>query len=354
MTFGPHHYVPILKCKRAEKTALQALTPVVRGRLTPLMEIVEVKPGKTIAGHLNTAFHSMNAAFAGGAQFFLDAREVSTASAAAARQVFDRAAGLALAFVPVTGISRPATETQAALAHAQRGICLRVTKPELEQGGLDARLLAFLSAHGLDPDGVDLVMDMGAVENLIPATVQTIADEFVSTLGALRPWRTLTLSGTAFPRSMGVTASNTHVFIARTEWNAWTQLHGRRRGLARMPSFGDAAIQHPSGVEGFDPRIHQVSASIRYTVASDWLLIKGSSTRITPASVQFRRLAAQLVSRGPLARFFAGAAHCYGCQDAVRAARGAPRLGSAEVWRRIGTQHHLTTVVGQMASLSWP
>ena len=40
MTFGPHHYVPVLKIKRGEKKALAAIEPSVRQRITPLLEIV--------------------------------------------------------------------------------------------------------------------------------------------------------------------------------------------------------------------------------------------------------------------------------------------------------------------------
>ena len=32
-----------------------------------------------------------------------------------------------------------------------------------------------------------------------------------------------------------------------------------REGLLRVPTYSDYAIQHPSGVEGFDPRRMQVS-----------------------------------------------------------------------------------------------
>lgn len=42
-------------------------------------------------------------------------------------------------------------------------------------------------------------------------------------------------------------------------------------------------------------RIMAVSASIRYTLPEEWLLIKGESTRRTPAVRQFPALATKLV-----------------------------------------------------------
>ena len=44
MTFGPRHYVPVLKVKRGEKTALQSVALDLRAEITPLLEIVEWRP----------------------------------------------------------------------------------------------------------------------------------------------------------------------------------------------------------------------------------------------------------------------------------------------------------------------
>jgi hypothetical protein len=121
--------------------------------------------------------------------------------------------------------------------------------------------------------------------------------------------------------------------------------------LPRLPTFSDCAIQHPRGVEGFDPRIMQVSASIRYTLPEDWLLLKGESTRFKQPSVQFPDLATRLVY-GHLRSHFRGATHCEGCASIKAAADGAPRFGSAEAWRRLGTMHHISTVAEQLRVLS--
>jgi hypothetical protein len=123
--------------------------------------------------------------------------------------------------------------------------------------------------------------------------------------------------------------------------------------LDRLPTFSDCAIQHPTGVEGFDPRIMQASASIRITQLDHWLLVKGVSTRNIPASSQFPGLARQLVY-GNLARYFAGAGHCAGCAQMFDAANGAPKLGTAEIWRRLCTIHHITRAVEMIAGLTWP
>ena len=82
--------------------------------------------------------------------------------------------------------------------------------------------------------------------------------------------------------------------------------------------------------------------------------MKGESTRKIPPSIQFPQLATRLVY-GQLQSAFAGVQHCIGCQQAKDSADSAKGLGSPEVWRRIGTIHHITTVVqDDLASLQWP
>lgn len=43
MTFGSNHYVPVLKIKRGEKKALQAISSTLQPEITPLLEIVKEK-----------------------------------------------------------------------------------------------------------------------------------------------------------------------------------------------------------------------------------------------------------------------------------------------------------------------
>ena len=97
----------------------------------------------------------------------------------------------------------------------------------------------------------------------------------------------------------------------------------------------------------------QVSAAVRYATEDTWLLVKGESTRRTRAGEQFPRLAQRLVY-GDLRRSFRGANHCAGCAGIKKAADGEPRYGSAEVWRRLGTIHHITTTLETLAALPAP
>lgn len=233
-------------------------------------------------------------------------------------------------------------------------MAIRLTRKEHEAGHLAQHLTAFTNDHGLYPGATDLIVDLGAVDDLITPGVRALAEAFLSAVPNPTSWRTLTISACAFPLSMGGVDRHSHDFVERAEWLAWRDgLYSRSSELRRLPTFSDCGIQHPTGVEGFDPRFMAASASIRYTLPEEWLLIKGESSRRTGTKVQFPRLATRLVY-GHLKQHFAGENHCAGCASIKRAADGAPRLGSPEVWRRLGTIHHITRVVQDLDALGAP
>ncbi len=354
MTFGPHHYVPVLKVKRGEKKALRSISPVLHPRITPLLEIVE-RSGegtRTVEAHLDNAFNDLADSVRPYSRCFLDTREIAPDGPAVATEVFRRATADGIALTPVTGISRSA-DVAASLQYRNQGIALRLTREEFEAGNLPANLDSFMSRHGLAPAETDLIVDLGRVDNLVVDGIVAFTRAFMADVPDHDRWRTLTVSACAFPYSMGGVERHSHDLVKRAAWIAWRdELHANRKSL-RLPTFSDCGIQHTVGVEGFDPRTMQVSASVRYALSDQWLLFKGESTRSTPPSEQFPILATRLVY-GHLGSHFAGPGHCDGCASMKDAADGAPRLGSAEAWRRLGTIHHITTVMQGLASLPWP
>ena len=355
MTFGPHHYVPVLKVKRGEKIALQRVADTLRPRITPLLEIVARPSDKShsVESHLDNAFKNLAESVASYSRCFLDTREIAADGQPAADEVFERASRAGIVYTPVTGVSRTA-DVFAALAHRTHGLALRVTRAEFEAGRIGERIESFTRLHHLEAVDVDLIIDLGAVEEMIAEGIAALTEAFMGEVPMQEQWRTLTVSACAFPRGLGGVARHSYSLVERADWTAWKDhLLARREKLTRLPTFSDCAIQHPSGVEGFDPRMMQVSATIRYTTDETWLLIKGESTRNVSPSRQFPTLATRLVYGHYQGQFF-GPDHCDGCLQMQAAADGAPRLGSAEAWRRLGTIHHLSLVTQSLDAVPWP
>lgn len=353
MTFGANHYVPVLKVKQGEKAALSGVAAALVPRITPLLEIVERTDGKGIDKHIETAFKGLRDAVSSYPRCFIDTREIKTDGSTAAHTVFTRAKAAGMVFTPVTGVTRT-VDVGPALEHRDHGIALRLTREEFEAGQLPSAIPAFLSTHNLSGSDVDLIVDLGAVEEMVVDGIAALTNAFLADVPNHQDWRTFTVSASAFPVSMGGVDRHSHDLVERSDWLAWRDhLFSARHSLVRLPTYSDYAIQHPLGVEGFDFRFMQVSAAIRYTKEEHWLLVKGESTRSVLPSAQFPQLATRLVY-GHLQQRFAGATHCLGCRAIKAAADGVDGYGSAGAWRRLGTIHHLTAVMQGLQSLTWP
>lgn len=353
MNFDCHHYVPVIKVKRGEKAALRLLSPSVRATTTPLLEIVVKKADKTSEAHLDNAFHGLADSVSGFTRCFIDTRELAPDGPAVAAEVFRRATSEGIAFTPVTGVSRTA-DVEVALENRTRGVALRLERKEFESGDLGVAIRAFLDRYDLAPEDIDLIIDLGSVDDMIAVGVEAFAKAFLADVPDHTRWRTFTLSACAFPPGMGGIVRHSHNFVERADWLAWRDgLHTRQATLSRLPTYSDGAIQHPKGVEGFDPLKMQASASVRYTAGNSWLLIKGESLHRVGGRAQFRALATQLVYGGLQPHYY-GADHCSGCAAMKDAADGVGKFGSLEAWRRLGTIHHITTVVQDLGTLSWP
>jgi hypothetical protein len=350
--FDAYHYVPVLKIKQGEKEALKLISAQHCERITPLLEVVTRDATKKpkYQEHLDTTFNHLADGATRFPRCFLDTREIEADGPAAANDVFARARAAGIAFAPVTGISRSA-DVAAALKHRQDGLVLRLIRPEYEAGTLKNRLLKFLSAHKLTPEEVDLVIDLGPVNQMIQPGVSSLATQFLAAVPVPQRWRTFTLSSAAIPEGMGGVKRHSHDKARRIDWLSWLEVC-EKFNPPRTPSFSDSGIQHPKGVEGFNPLTMPISPSIRYTLDEEWLLIKGQSNKVEPLKSQYPKLAAKLV-KGPLKGEFLGKGHCAGCDLVADSAAGKPKLGSGSVWRRIGTIHHVEMVMQGMQNVPW-
>ena len=353
MNFGPDHYVPVLKIKRGEKGALDDVGAKHPGMFTPLLEVVSKKSDKTLAQHIDTTFDKLIQSVDRLMPCFLDTRELEADGEVASQAVFQRARAEGMGFVPVVGITRTVGNA-AALQHRDNGVALRLTRKEMESGGLVHDIQGFLHANALNEQSVDLIMDMGDVSQMISAGVSSLADAFLHEVPNHAKWRTFTLSGCAFPSSMGKVGKNAHLLWDRSEWVCWKGLYDQRADLSRLPTFSDCAIQHPDGVEGFDPKRMAASAAARYTTGDHWLLVKGESTKVKKPGIQFPKIAKSIVTNQH-GSHYKGAQHCTGCKMIHDAANNVPGIGSAEKWRLLGTIHHISTVLKEdLSALHWP
>lgn len=343
-------YVPVLKVKRGEKKALSLLPMAARKRVVPILDIVENPSNRPLVEHLGTAFRGLPSSLVGYPRCFIDVREIEDDDPSATDMVLKRAQAEGMRASPVTGITRT-NGVAAALAYSAHGLGLRLLRCEFERGNLAFALQSFLGQHGLVPERIDLILDLGAVSDMIAHGISTLTRAFLADIPELTRWRTVSIVACAFPMSMRGVGRHTYKEVDRSEWLSWRDdIHPYQQVCGRTLVFGDYVIQHPAGVENFDPRTMPVSATIRYALDDAWILIKGQSTRVVSARDQFPALATKLVY-GRLRARYQGSQHCPGCNWIKAAADGGANLGSPEVWRRLGTIHHICQTLDGLDAL---
>jgi hypothetical protein len=131
--------------------------------------------------------------------------------------------------------------------------------------------------------------------------------------------------------------------LARCDWTLWSGVVAKT--LPRVPAFVDYAISHPE-LSDPDPRTMRASATIRYTAATVWVVVKERWLRKYGGFAQFQLAATKLMAQPE----WGLPTHCLGCAFIDACAAAGP-TGNLTVWRRVGTVHHLTTTAAQLASL---
>lgn len=362
--FDYTHYVPILKGKEGEYGALKELSSTVKDRITPLVEVTPIPwdfenevPAKTIDAHLGKVTDKIKGCWPEKTPIFIDLLWIpETERMSDGRHpltfILDSARSKDLYLIPVTGVARN-RDYQMAVKDAalkdRRGYCLRLENDDFgEFGTLGTKINDLLGEIGTGPDEVDLLLDFKEISSSQTAAVSIAANSLISTLPFIAQWRTLIFAGTGFPPDLSDVAASSVKTIARSEWTVWQSLVSTSSTIKRKPSLGDYGISHPSAIE-IDPRIMKMSANLRYTTDTDWLILKGRNVR-DHGFDQFHALCRQLIARPE----YKGAAFSWGDQSISDCAARTTNPGNATTWRKVGTNHHVTLVAGQLASLSVP
>jgi hypothetical protein len=136
--------------------------------------------------------------------------------------------------------------------------------------------------------------------------------------------------------------------VTRSEWLLYKKVVAKLPAGFEPPTFGDYAISSADMPKG-DMRLLKPSASVRYTINDAWLITKGSNVRDNGFE-QFRDRCGDVVNSGLAlpAGYSAGSDYVRGCHAKTE------KTGNLTTWRWVGTNHHITKVVDDLASLFGP
>ena len=347
------NYLPILKAKDGEFRAFSDITPEHKALLRPVLEIPPIpwdyeseEWSKSADEYLPPILDKIVKFWGTDLPVFVDGSWLDPSARMETGLhpmtfIFDTLRSKGIYAIPVTGTARDEynPDYQAAvrdiIIQDRRGVMLRLQDPDFIDPA--TQIGRFLKFHSLTSDSVDLLIDLGSIDPNSALTAQVVVKSVVKDIPHLRDWRSLVFAGSSFPLDLRDFGRNSTNAVHRAEWEIWLAL--RSSTLDRVPTYGDYTIAHPSLSE-VDPRIMRISASIRYTLANQWLVFKGSDLRKAPGYTQYRTLCTQLVGHGAFGAGVVSEAdrQIQGC------ANGTVSTGSPATWRRVGVARHLSVV----------
>ncbi len=370
-TLKPEHsYVPVLKAKAGELSALKELSDVAKAAVVPLLEIPNVrwdffedKPDETTKDLIGRVVPSIKKNW-GANPFYLDIYGNPDLYAAYEGEVdipqilHEALKDQGLTYTPVISLDYPLKYLRGVVSKLydadKNGIALRiVVTPETVLEGAECD--AFLGELGLEPEKTDLILDLGSVYRDKEEAVYLASRLVLAEMPYIQRWRNVILSASSFPKTVGASLDkNSTKLIERSEWLGWKKLT-RFKKLPRKPIYSDYAVSHPEVFDDVDPRHMKISGTIRYTSDTEWLLVKGEKLIGDGAKgfSQFQNLSEEIVKSGK----FHGADTSWGdnkiaeCAAGVTDSKGKLKTGNLTTWRQIANNQHITYVTQQLAKL---
>jgi hypothetical protein len=355
-------YVPIILTRQGERLALRELDQDIREALTPLFVVHPVDrdlddgtPKRSEEEHLRLMSLALVRDWGLG-DAFVDLRHLDLSSPMTNGDhgvpwfiAACRSAGLSLA-PAISGSHNPSYRAEAVRAAElfDTSLLLRLGPSEWPQLGTplgDGHLASLIAETGRSPANLHLMLDLE--DQLInPAIAGNAVRQALRSLPHAYEWASVTVAGTAMPSGTNSVGADAMALLPRTELTLWRSL---TEPDYRHPSFGDYCVQHPDPLSGFDPRFMDSSAQLRYTIDSDWLVVRGRGIKRAGNS-QVHDLALRVVNHSE----FSGNGFSWGDHWLSQCAARSCSPGNQGVWRKASTNHHLTYVVRQIANHGAP
>lgn len=350
-------YVPALQNHKGELDALRASSEQVRKRSMPLVQVLgpKKKPGPLSTASVKEWMKKLSGAL-GTSECFLDivrlqadkpAINKAGATLPVLTVLFDAANNRGIQFVPVLPLGAKSLHVDVVAKTAlieERGVAFRVPvfgsvfRTDETLGALLSRMVGEVDQV---KESVDLLLDL----NFIAPDVDVDADDVVKVVDEVAAegnWRRVVLLGTSMPPTLSVISAGQIGCIPRREWQIWQDVVNRRPNLNIV--FGDYAIQNPKPPT--DPGGPGMYANIRYTGETNNIIARGQSL-LQEGYEQYRLLCTWLTQHAE----FMGEQYSWGDGEIAKCAAGILRPGAQEMWRGIGTSHHMQFVIDQIKSL---
>jgi len=328
-----YRYVPLLRTKAGEVTALHNLTAAAKQRISPIVHVVAAPPA-TFVTKLSAAWANeialdglFNFGVTGSTSVFADMlRDL-------------RQAGVtAIPSVEVNADSRYVAAAKKFIITRQPNLVVKVAIAQLPV------LQAWVTAQGWKPKNVDLVITAGHVAEYGDGQFAGYVGHAINN-GLTTPaaWRSVTLASAAAPKDTGSLQVGMNQ-VPRLDWALWQKV---RTQVGFQLDYGDYGIAHPDLTDPPGVAMTKATVSVRYTIDNAWLVIKGRPTTGAsgqPMANQYRQHARTLHAH----QQFDKLQGCWADGRITAIATTPTKSGSRTTWVEICANRHLMFIADRL------
>lgn len=346
-------YIPILKGKPAEFLAWENVSAARRSLVNPVFELtVKDKPTSEIEAFRDGVISSFNH----GDSIAIDAvGKMPTAwtqfnGLGIYQWLSSQLSPHGIGFTPVLHLSDSPAQIADALA-VSNDLILRVDTIDSNPSpsATDTSLKDWCSTHGILPQNIDVIVDLGGIHGVTIVSLQGVATAHLRWVTANGSWKSVTLASGAFPAKITAVPKRMAYPIPRLDAALFNLV--APTSLIPKLQFGDYGIRDAGVPIKGQPR--GPLPNIRYTAANDWLVWREEKHPKYPNSSIYAAYAG-IVASG----YFKGASFSWGDDVINSKSTAIPSAGSgagrATEWLAYGLNHHLELVVDRLSTLAVP
>jgi hypothetical protein len=331
-----YQYVPTLRTKSGETTALGKLAAQDKARVVPVMQVTPAISA-SFASDMGTAWAGLPLVLDGSNE------ASSTGSVNSFNTLFATLGARGVRVYPLVdfGASGPYLQAVSVAANQfAQGIMLRVPIDQTQNA------LAWLSQIGIAPNTVDLLIDCGHVAEMSPSLLSSAVTSAINAAAPLSGnWRSVTLTSSAAPKDASSLSVGVNL-VPRRDWQLWQAVVPQVGGALH---FGDYGMAHRDLSEPPGFAMANATVTVRYAGDVDWLIKKGVSTRGTngrPMATQYHAHSQQLVAHS----HFGGVPGCWGDVQIsqIASTAGAGKSRNRGTWVSLGLNRHLSVVAARL------
>lgn len=327
-------YVPVLKAKQGEKDALSQLKQFTKESVRPLLEI----PPE----HMDSPPKLGINKFWSNRVYYLDF-PFETVSEGIDDSVFESwIINTSSEYkIPVVHLSYEASRIESMISISNNGLAIRLTLDEFFEDDFTSDFNQIL--HSIDPELTDIIIDAQAIGEADYRKQAASTTYCLQQINDLNLFRNVIVCSGSFPNKLDIEKEQ-FLNIPKLELELFNIVNKK----IELPLiYGDYCVNHWAIFEFILGM--QVSFNIRYTLYDSYLVYKGKTAKKGGFSYESVRFVCQkLVNR----KEYLGKDHSWGdlmISDIADGTKGSG--GNSTNWRSIGTNHHIETIIKQLASL---